>query len=238
MARTTWRGVRLDTRNIASLEMAEKVSGVYIAPSQGGYSTSVSASAGTHAGSGSVDVIVRGWSTANINKLLKALRECGWAAWLRTPAQGFVLHIHAVMIGDPGLSSGAAHQVSEYKSGRNGLKGRGKDDGPDVGYTTWTNSRHNPANKASTSKPTPKPKAAKAKPAKAKSTKPKPVTYRVTASALYGLDRAGGVNSRRKHLRKRGFKVVAHRHVKSADGRTWAVTRYNTFYDARYLKRV
>lgn len=153
MAKVLWKGVRLHSRNIESLEMAEKVSGIEMSPSQGGYNNGgVAASAGTHDGSGALDVICRGWTSSKRNKLLKALREVGWAAWYRTEAQGFIPHIHAIMIGDPDASAGAKYQVSEYRAGRNGLRGRGRDDGPRVGYVTWTTSKHNPRNTKSAPK--------------------------------------------------------------------------------------
>lgn len=91
----------------------------------------VAASAGTHDGGGVLDL------AQTSGALVRLLREAGAAAWHRTPAQGFPHHIHMVLVGCPHLSSGAAHQIAEYRAGRNGLAGRGGDDGPRVTIRTW-----------------------------------------------------------------------------------------------------
>jgi len=118
-----------------------------IIPTQGSWSTSVSASAQTHAGGGVLDISLRGWSSAQVWALLVACRQRGLVAWHRTALQGFTPHVHAVMDGCPHLSGRdrpvagtAAWQVAEYRAGRNGLAGRGRDDGPReyVGSTWWT----------------------------------------------------------------------------------------------------
>lgn len=153
-----WRNVRMDANSIPSLLMAEKKSGIHIYPIQGGYNRGgVAASAGTHDGGATVDISVSGLSSAKRTSLVKWLRLCGWAAWLRTPSQGFSYHIHAVRCGDMSASYGARAQVTAYRVGRNGLAGNGYDDGPRVGYTTWENSKYNPANEVKI-KPDPKPK--------------------------------------------------------------------------------
>lgn len=118
-----------------------------IIPTQGSWSTSVSASAQTHAGGGVLDISLRGWSSAQVWALLVACRQRGLVAWHRTALQGFTPHVHAVMDGCEHLSGlsrpvvgTAAWQVQEYRAGRNGLAGRGRDDGPRdfVGVTWWT----------------------------------------------------------------------------------------------------
>lgn len=91
----------------------------------------VSASAGTHDLGGVTDH--NQWS----DDQLRIQRECGGAAWFRTPAEGFDYHTHIVLIGCPHLSSGAADQVVDYRNGRNGLANNGPDTGPDVPYITW-----------------------------------------------------------------------------------------------------
>ena len=99
---------------------------------QGGYNRGgVAASTGTHDGGGVLDLAQVSDAT------IRLLREAGAAAWHRTPAQGFSHHTHLVLIGCPHVSSGAAHQVAEYRAGRNGLAGRGRDDGPRVTIRTW-----------------------------------------------------------------------------------------------------
>jgi hypothetical protein len=68
----------------------------------------------------------------------RALRQVGFAAWVRSPAQGnWPWHIHAVAISDTDLASQAQHQVGDYYLGQNGLAGRGPDDGPKVTIRTW-----------------------------------------------------------------------------------------------------
>lgn len=105
---------------------------------QGSYNTSVSQSAGTHAGGGAVDLRAIGRTTAERAEIVAKARKIGFAAWLRTPSQGdWPYHVHAIAIGCPDLSSGARNQVTAYKNGRNGLATNGPDDGPRT-YVSWT----------------------------------------------------------------------------------------------------
>lgn len=62
---------------------------------QPSFNTRVKASEGTHDHCSCFDVEIIGlkWSTAQ-----RFLRSCGWAAWWRTPAQGFINHIHMASI--------------------------------------------------------------------------------------------------------------------------------------------
>jgi hypothetical protein len=98
---------------------------------QGSYSTSVSASAGTHDGGGALDISVNGMSRAEMHRAVKALRTAGFAAWLRGPPS-FDPHIHAIAIGDGDASPAAKDQVTDYRHGRDGLAYHGPD--PDLGY--------------------------------------------------------------------------------------------------------
>lgn len=123
-------GVRTDSRTAKALAWAEKRSGLKFACSQGSWSTSVSASGSTHAGSGVVDIRVGSWSNTQRSKVVRALRDAGFAAWLRTPAQGFPYHIHAVCIDSPGLSASAARQVAAYDQGKDGLDRGARDSNP------------------------------------------------------------------------------------------------------------
>src|SRR5690606_8273288 len=70
----------------------------------------VSASAGTHDGGGVIDINVSTMTVNGMHICVQALRKAGFAAWLRTPAQGFDYHIHAVAIGDREMSSAAKSQ--------------------------------------------------------------------------------------------------------------------------------
>jgi hypothetical protein len=99
--------------------------------SQGSYNPGgVAASGGTHDGGGVVDIIVNTMTATGRDDCLRALRRAGFAAWLRTPAEGFPYHIHAVAIGDREMSKAAAAQVRDYFAGRNGLANHGPDTAP------------------------------------------------------------------------------------------------------------
>ena len=87
-----------------------------ISVTQGSYSTSVNASALTHAGGGVLDVMVTG---ATLDSLLE---ECGIAAYERTAADGFKPHSHILWIGCPHLHAQAAAQVTSWRNLRNGLR--------------------------------------------------------------------------------------------------------------------
>lgn len=95
---------------------------------QGSYNPGgVSASGGTHAGGGAVDLRTRYLSAAEIDRLVFELRVlCGGPVWYRAPEHGWTKtgpHIHAIVRDEPGLSPSAAWQVAEYDAGRNGLSG-------------------------------------------------------------------------------------------------------------------
>ncbi|MGW4527006.1 peptidoglycan-binding domain-containing protein [Amycolatopsis sp. NPDC004378] len=137
-SRVSFRGVTINTRTKAMLLEAERISGTTVSLTQGSYNPGgVDASAGTHDGGGAMDISVSGMSSTTRTNFIKALRQVGFAAWYRTPAQGFAYHVHAEAISDPDLSSGAQHQTGDYYLGMNGLAGRGADDGPSVPKVTW-----------------------------------------------------------------------------------------------------
>jgi hypothetical protein len=98
---------------------------------QGSYSTSVSASAGTHDGGGALDISVSGMSRSDVRKAVKALRKAGFAAWHRGPPS-FIPHIHGIAIGDRDASPSAKAQVRDYRRGLDGLAYSRPD--PDFGY--------------------------------------------------------------------------------------------------------
>src|SRR5690606_39172713 len=125
--RVSWRGGRTCTCVIESVEKVVeprlKAAGVIkysVDFYQLGYRTDVSASAGTHAGGGVVDV------AQYSDKAIRIWRECGWAMWHRTPAQGFMHHGHGVLEGCPHLPPAARSQLTQYHNGTNGLRGHGK----------------------------------------------------------------------------------------------------------------
>jgi hypothetical protein len=142
----TYGGKRVNTRTRQMLAAADARLPFAVRLTQGSYNPGgVGASAGTHDGGGVVDVTVTGLTTTQRWQLVRALRTVGFAAWLRTPAQGFSYHVHAVAIGDPDIwqrdgGHVARDQVCDYWRGRNGLASHAADNTPTayrVGFTWW-----------------------------------------------------------------------------------------------------
>lgn len=136
--RVSFRGVTVNRRTQVMLQRAEARSRALGGPSsfaltQGSYHPGVSKSAGTHDGGGVVDVSVEGRSASSISTMVRALREAGFAAWSRGPADGMSPHIHAVAIGDRQLAPVARNQVWEYFQGGDGLVGSRPDGNRAVG---------------------------------------------------------------------------------------------------------
>lgn len=127
--RVTYGGRTVNVRTQTMLRRAQVLlsRGTELPLTQGSYNRGVSASAGTHDGGGVVDINVSG---LNHNAVVRALREAGFAAWLRTPAEGFSYHIHACAIGDREMAPGARNQVRAYFNGRNGLANNRADSAP------------------------------------------------------------------------------------------------------------
>src|SRR6478609_2702575 len=72
--------------------------------SQGSFSHSVGASAGTHDGPGAFDLSIRGYSEHQKQVIALSLRRVGFASWRRFPSQGpWPEHIHGIAIGTKGL---------------------------------------------------------------------------------------------------------------------------------------
>lgn len=128
-------GQTVNQRTKDMLDQAKKLSGVSFTLTQGSYNAGgVSASAGTHDGGGACDIA----STSTV--LLRALRQVGFAAWIRTPTEGFAYHTHCEAIGDKELSPSAKDQITSYYNGRDGLAKAGPDTAPvSVGrpYPAW-----------------------------------------------------------------------------------------------------
>ena len=141
---TWWRGVLLDARTADMMDQVAALSGPYIQPSQGSYANGgVAASAGTHDGGGAIDLM--NLTPAQYDDLVVVMRQVGFAAWHRTPAQSdWPHHVHGIAVQPNGewdqgvLSDGAASQVVDYYQGRNGLASGAPDDATRayVG-TTW-----------------------------------------------------------------------------------------------------
>jgi hypothetical protein len=127
--RTTYGGKTVDHLTRAALEATARRLGYDdgLTITQGSYNAGgVAASAGTHDGGGVVDL-----TDFEHGRKVRELRRTGFAAWYRPAIAGlWPAHIHAVLIGNAKLSSGAKHQVGEYLAGRNGLANRGPDNGP------------------------------------------------------------------------------------------------------------
>jgi trimeric autotransporter adhesin len=119
--RTTYGGKAMNVRTKAMVMNAEKLARKKFSITQGSYSTSVGASAGTHAGGGVLD------TNPSSDNEIGALRASGFAAWGRTRKEGFSPHAHSVAVGDPTVSPQAAAQVRSFFAGRNGLAGNGPD---------------------------------------------------------------------------------------------------------------
>ena len=118
-------GMTINQRTYAMLDHAQSIyqgeidlTGYHL--TQGSYSNLVSASFGTHAGGGAVDLSVIQYGTYqvlydDIEPLIAALRISGFAAWLRDFDQlypGSPIHIHAIAIGDRELSGSAVDQLT------------------------------------------------------------------------------------------------------------------------------
>lgn len=108
---------------------------------QGSYSRGVGASAGTHDRGGALDLSVAGLTAAQRGRLVRALREAGFAAWLRRRPTFTSDHIHAIAIGDPDLPASARRQVRDYLNGRDGLAGDRRDPHGGPLVKSWMRSR-------------------------------------------------------------------------------------------------
>lgn len=129
-------GVTLNYRTLEMLTAAERRLGFTTVLTQGSYTATSPESGGTHAGGGALDVRATGLSSATRDRIVYRLRRIGFAAWLRTPAQGdWPYHVHAIAIGDREMSPAARQQVIDYRNGLNGLANKGPDDGPRVPWT-------------------------------------------------------------------------------------------------------
>lgn len=138
--RTTYGGRTVNQRTKVMLQDAARLFGGPLVLTQGSYNRGgVAASAGTHDGGGVVDISVSGMTAARRSALVQCLRRAGFAAWLRTPSQGFSYHIHACAIGDREMASGAKNQVQAYFNGRDGLARNGADTNPPRPWPTWAN---------------------------------------------------------------------------------------------------
>lgn len=140
-ARVEHRGYPVNARTRAMLRAAEQRLGYAIPLAQGSYSPGVDpTSAGTHDRGGAVDLEARHLDPKARLDVARALREVGFAAWVRSPTQGdWPWHVHAIALSDTDLSLPALRQAGAYLTGRNGLRDNGPDDGPRVPTLTFEN---------------------------------------------------------------------------------------------------
>ncbi|AKU15624.1 peptidoglycan-binding protein [Luteipulveratus mongoliensis] len=138
-ARTTLQGFPFNTRTVAMLNKAKQLSGAALVVEQGSYSPGEDpTSAGTHDGGGAVDIDAEALTSGQRTALVTALRQVGFAAWLRLPSEGdWPMHIHGIAVNDTDLSPSAQKQVGQYYLGLNGLANNGPDNGPKVTKVTW-----------------------------------------------------------------------------------------------------
>ena len=99
---------------------------------QGSFNRGVGASAGTHDGDAVVDVRTTGvgLTAGETTSLNRALRDAGFASWIRDGRDGMPPHIHACLIADPEMASGAKAQCAAFDRGLNGLANGAKDRNP------------------------------------------------------------------------------------------------------------
>lgn len=126
----SYGGKRVNTRTADMLGAADAMLSWSLTLTQGSYTPGNPDSAGTHDAGGVVDISVSALSTTQRWETVKALRTVGFAAWLRTPADGFAYHIHANAISDTDMSRPARDQVNDYYFGRNGLANNAADNTP------------------------------------------------------------------------------------------------------------
>jgi hypothetical protein len=141
MAYAYINGKKTDSITAAAFKEAVRLSGLTgrVVVVQGSYSSSISASAGTHRGGGALDIRTRNLTLTERARLELNLRRVGFAAWIRDARDGFDPHIHAIRSDCGDLHWQARAQVVDYRHGRNGLANNGPDRGPD-GYRlmTWS----------------------------------------------------------------------------------------------------
>ncbi|MFN7134210.1 MAG: peptidoglycan-binding domain-containing protein, partial [Myxococcales bacterium] len=145
--RVSYSGGLMNMRTKIMLQRAEKYAAkmgvrVPFTVVQGSFSHHVSASGGTHDGGGALDLRTWDRSVSDVQKIVKALRMAGFAAWKRGyGGDSFDKHIHAIAIGDRQMSSAARSQVAEYFRGGDGLVGSAPDGDRSVGrpWPKWAN---------------------------------------------------------------------------------------------------
>lgn len=119
-----YQGHTVSRRIRDMLRWVEDRAGVPVLIAQGSYrgSSAATASGSTHDRE-AIDLRVGHLTSGQRVKLVRALKDAGFAAWYRRPMPGvWGPHIHALPIGGD-LSTSARNQVRSYDAGRDGLRG-------------------------------------------------------------------------------------------------------------------
>lgn len=120
--RVQWHGVTMDRYSAILLDRVQDRVSFPIAATQGSFSSSVGASAGSHDGTGAIDFSIVNLSGPQRMDLLRAVKIEFGAGWIRLPEEGpWPLHLHAGAFGSPAPAPLLALQIRGYKEGRNGL---------------------------------------------------------------------------------------------------------------------
>jgi len=130
--RRAWSGVTLNGRTIRMLRAAGRLvggRGCVLDATKGFYTLPDSRSQATHAGGGAVDLSVRTLCGRSIKRVVRKLRNVGFAAWYRNWSGN--QHIHAIAISDPDMANeiafpgwfDAREQVVGWAQKKNGLNG-------------------------------------------------------------------------------------------------------------------
>ena len=122
--RVTMQGHTVSRRIRDMLRWVEAQTGLTILIAQGSYrGTNAAAASGSTHDREAIDLRVGHLTTAQRVKLVRGLKDAGFAAWYRAALPGvWGPHIHALPIGGD-LSSSAKGQVRAYDAGRDGLTG-------------------------------------------------------------------------------------------------------------------
>lgn len=127
-----WRGRRFCLHTIVKLKVLAGATGaLYMDPIQGSYTSSTSASAGTHSRGGAGDINHSKWSETQDNSVMNIARDIAFLIyWDRDAISGvWSDHGHFIDPSCPNLSPEAAAQVVDFYNGHNGLANDGADFG-------------------------------------------------------------------------------------------------------------
>jgi hypothetical protein len=215
----SWKGGYVTVKDAEILAALDAASdsfwhGIYL--TQGGLSTSVAASANTHAGLGAFDIRTRNNTRAELWQLSSMFLRSGIVLFPRGYNIGRDFfrnnrHGHAVSRESyDSLHPSAKAQYREYIAGGDGLVGSAQYTGPSTKFERWKTSPYNSANITADTKL---------------------YTVDVSSGFLWGLT----VDRRKKVARDKGETVQAAKRVQRW-GRDNVVTPDETYYAADYLK--